>query len=109
VSLSRIENGQRVCNSYEGNLSYEAYLTHLLTEVGYSLIYLSPFEKMLEFIHEEDPKMKVLLTLEEGSGWYHFVIYGKVQWCVKSSGDRPFHETGNRVLHAIRESYRLGE
>lgn len=109
MSLSRIENGQRVCNSYEGNLSYEAYLTHLLTEVGYSLIYLSPFEKMLEFIHEKDPKMKVLLTLEEGSGWYHFVIYGKVQWCVKSSGDRPFHETGNRVLHAIRESYRLGE
>ena len=54
-----------MCNPYGGELSYEAYLTHLLTEVGYVLIYLSPFEKMLEFIHEEDSKMKVLLTLEE--------------------------------------------
>ena len=58
VSFSRMENGLRVCNPYGGELSYEAYLTHLLTEVGYVLIYLSPFEKMLEFIHEEDSKMK---------------------------------------------------
>lgn len=108
MSFSRIENGLRVCNPYGGELSYEAYLTHLLTEAGYVLIYLSPFEKMLEFTHEEDSRMKVILTLEEDSGWYHFIMCGTIQWCVRSFGSQPFHEIGNRVLHAIRESYRLG-
>lgn len=109
MSFSKTENGISVCVPYEGDLSYEAYLTYLLTEVGYVLVYLSPFEKMLEFIHEKDSKMKIIVSLNEDGCWYHFIIYGTLQWCVKYYGETKFHKTGNRVFHAIRESYRLGQ
>ncbi len=104
MSFSNIEGGVRVCKKYEGDLSYSAYITLLLTEAGYELVYVSSIDGMLEFIHSEDDEMKIIITPDKKC-WLHNIFYRGQLWASLYCGNTRYEDAGNRIFELVRISY----
>lgn len=103
--LSEIKNGKRTCFEYVGDFPYTTYLAILLGEAGYSLVYLNPPDKILEFCHTRCEEMRIIVILQDEGSWYHNIICKDRMWGVVYCGKTKYHEIGNKILHLIRESF----
>ena len=111
--LTTIKDEIRVCVELDDEtslrvLDYPKYIISVLIEAGFSYVYESIISG-IEFVHNMDIDLRVILILDHNANWYHQVIYKHSKWTLTYEGDIEYHVFGNDVLKTIRSAYLRGE
>lgn len=104
--FTELKDGHRVCLpvSKAYNLAYPKYIFSVLVEVGFAYV-ADTGKEGIEFVHNQDTDIKIVLTLDPHRNWYHLISYRHSKWTLTYGGEVEYHVFGNDVLKMIRRAY----
>ena len=93
----------RVCikANFRG-IPYAKYIFTVLSECGFCY---DRNHDGIVFIHNQDTRLTVLITLDSRQKWHHLIAYRHSKWTLTYEGDVEYHIFGNDVLKTIRRAY----